>query len=231
MLQIKLTDRWHQTFEGGHVGVLLIRAGDNTPRPTPLDAHKRTLEANLREKFAGYARADFLQLEILQAYRAYYKQFGKTYHVQLQLESVVLKNKALPTVTPLVDANFSAELETLVLTAGHDADQLVSPLTIDATQADDPFTQINGKTRLLKPNDMAMRDGEGVICTIIYGQDARTRITPTTQCALYVAYAPVGVPVAAVERQLDLIQQNVALVDPSASVEMREIYRAGGTDV
>ena len=35
---------------------------------------------------------------ILQAYAAYYKQFKKTYHVQLQVESIVLKGKGLPNV-------------------------------------------------------------------------------------------------------------------------------------
>ncbi len=57
----------------------------------------------------------------------------------------------------------------------------------------------------LKPGDMMMRDGQGVGCTIIYGQDNRTPISKNTRRALYVAYAPVGVPKTAVRQQLDLI--------------------------
>ncbi|MCP5100695.1 MAG: hypothetical protein GY943_34535, partial [Chloroflexi bacterium] len=124
MIQIEVTDRWHNTFPGGHVGVLLMGNVDNAKRTTPLDAKKREVESRLREQFAGYSRADFLELPILKAYRTYYKKFNKTYHVQLQLESVVQKGKSLPNVSPLVDANFAAELETLVLTAGHDVDLL-----------------------------------------------------------------------------------------------------------
>lgn len=74
---------------------------------------------------------------------------------------------------------------------------------------------------------MMMSDGKGVICTIIYGQDRRTPITTKTRRALYVAYAPQGVPEAAAGRQLDLIRENVQLFSPEAEVEMIEIYAAG----
>lgn len=226
MLQIEVTNRWQAAFPGGHVGVLLIANVDNSKRPTPLDQRKREIEARLREKFAGLARADLLNLPVLQAYRNYYKKFDKTYHVQLQLESIVHKGKALPNVSPLVDANFAAELETLILTAGHDADLLVAPLTIDATQGGEAFTQMNGAAIALKPNDMLMADGQGVVCTIIYGQDQRTPISLHTRRALYVAYAPAGIPAAQVQQQLDAIRDNVFLFAPDAAVEIVAVYAA-----
>jgi DNA/RNA-binding domain of Phe-tRNA-synthetase-like protein len=227
MFQIEVNGRFHKTFAGGHVGVLLIGNVDNHKRPTPLDEKKREIEASLREKFAGFSRADLLELEILQAYRDYYKQFKKTYHVQLQLESIVHKGKSLPSVNPLVDANFAAEVETLVLTAGHDADLLEPPVTINATQEGDTFIQINGSLQPLKPGDMMMSDGQGIICTIIYGQDQRTPISPKTRRALYVAYAPVGVGGTAVQQQLKQIHENILLFAPDAEVELLEIYTAG----
>src|SRR5262245_64447502 len=73
-------------------------------------------------------------------YVHYYKRFGKTYHVLLQLESIVLKSKGLPSVSPLVDANFTAEVETLVLTAGHDAQQLQGEISIDGARDGDKLT-------------------------------------------------------------------------------------------
>jgi DNA/RNA-binding domain of Phe-tRNA-synthetase-like protein len=227
MITIEATERWYATFPGGHVGVLLIGNVDNTQPAPALDAHKRQLEAHLRHQFAGWSRTDLLELEVLQAYRRYYKQFDKTYHVQLQLESIVHKGKGLPNVSPLVDANFAAELETLVLTAGHDADLLVGPLMIDASQGNEAFVQLNGKLQPLKPNDMIMTDAQGVICTIIYGQDQRTPISAQTRRALYVAYAPVGVAAALVERQLERIRDLVQLVSASAMVELLTIWAAG----
>ena len=135
MLQIDVAERWHTTFPEAHVGILLVGNVDNTPRATRLDQQKQAIEARLRQRFAGASRADLLKLNALQAYRTYYKKFGKTYHVQLQLESVVHSGKSLPNVSPLVDANFAAELETLVLTAGHDADLRAGPAQHDARHA------------------------------------------------------------------------------------------------
>ena len=231
MLPIEVTERWHRTFEGGAVGVLLVENVDNAKRKTALDAHKREVEATLRTQFDGFSRADLLELPILQAYRRYYKKFNKTYHVQLQLESVVQKGKKLPNVTPLVDANFAAELETLVLTAGHDADLLEGTITIDATQVGDEFVQMNGKKRPLKPNDMMMRDEKGIVCTIIYGQDQRTPISPSTRRALYVAYAPAGVLADAVQKQLEAIRDNVLRFAPEARIAETAVFVADSPSI
>ncbi|WP_216328669.1 phenylalanine--tRNA ligase beta subunit-related protein [Deinococcus aestuarii] len=224
MLEIEVTDRWHTTFPGAHVGVLLIGGVDNSAPAPALDRRKREVEARLREQFGGLSRAELLELEVLKAYRDYYRKFDQTYHVQLQLESVVHRGKALPTVSPLVDASFVAELETLVLTASHDADRLEAPVTIDATRGGKAFTQMSGKVRSLKPGDMMMGDGRGVVCTILSGQDARTPVSPGTRRALYVTYAPAGVPEATIWRQLDAIRENVLLFAPHAGVELVDVY-------
>ncbi len=221
-MQITVTQRWHDTFTGGHVGVLLVNTIDNHKRPTPLDAHKQAVEAKLRETYAGFTRAD-----LLQAYRTYYKRFNKTYHVQLQLESVVQKGKHLPTVNPLVDAYFAAELETLVLTAGHDADKLQGPIEIDASQEGDEMVRMNGKVQVLKPNDMLMRDAQATVCTIMYGQDQRTPITPATKRALFVAYAPAGVPRSAADAMFTELTHNIHLFAPAATVERSQLFTAG----
>ena len=209
------------------MGVVLLGNVDNTKRETPLDQKKQEVEATLREKYSKFSRADLLELEVLKAYRNYYRHFNKTYHVQLQLESVVHKGKPLPNVSPLVDANFAAELKTLILTAGHDADLLRNFVRIDVTQAGDEFTQMNGVLKSLKPGDMMMSDADGIVCTIIYGQDQRTPISPKTRRALYVAYAPPGVPATAVSEQLDSIHDNVLLFAPEAETELFQVYTAG----
>jgi len=163
---------------------------------------------------------------VIAAYAQYYRRFGKTYHVQLQLESIVLKGKGLPSVSPLVDANFAAELETLVLTAGHDVAKLSPPVTIDVSREGDEMVQMNGIAKALYAGDMIMRDAGGVACSILYGQDNRSPISPATSHVLYVAYAPAGVGAAAVEAQLRAIEENVRLFCPVATVEQRRVIAA-----
>jgi DNA/RNA-binding domain of Phe-tRNA-synthetase-like protein len=153
------------------------------------------------------------------AYEKYYKRFDKTYHVLLQVESIVLKGKDLPDVSPLVDANFAAEVNTFILTAGHDVDRLSPPVLIDVSRLGDTISPMHGDTKPIRAGDMVMRDRHAVCCSILYGQDNRSPITVDTKGVLYVAYVPPGVPVQAVEAQLQQIEQNICLFAPQAWVE------------
>lgn len=227
MIDIHVHERWPQTHPGAHLGVLLVDQVDNTRRSVPLDAHKETLVARLRTQYGDWSRADLLTLPTLQIYRQYYKQFKKTYHVQLQLESILHRGKGLPSVNPLVDAAFAAELETLILTASHDAARLAPPVIIDSVGEGESFVAMNGQEQPLKAGDMAMRDADGVICTIIYGQDQHSPITPETRRALFVAYAPAGIAETAVTHHLHTIQRNIQLFAPTAVTELCHVYHAG----
>jgi DNA/RNA-binding domain of Phe-tRNA-synthetase-like protein len=226
IMEIKFTNRWRETFSGGHIGLLSVAGVNNAGRSPALEQHKREVEVDLRQKYADMSRADLLELEVFEAYKAYYKKFKKTYHVLLQLESVLYQGKSLPAVSPLVDAGFAAELETLVLTAGHDADLLVEPVMIDAADGSEVYRLMNGNEQQTKAGDMLMRDAVGVVCTIIYGQDQRTPISASTRRALYVAYAPAGVRAAAVQNHLETIHDNVQLIAPQASIEYLHVEPA-----
>ena len=65
-------------------------------------------------------RKSLRDLPVFAAYDAFYRSFKKTYHVQLQLESVVFKDKTIFSPSALVACMFMAELETGLLTAAHD---------------------------------------------------------------------------------------------------------------
>lgn len=226
MLSITVTNEWRTAHPGAVIGLLEVSSVDNT-RPSPeLDTRKREIEAQLRERYQGFTRQDFLALPVIAAYEQYYKRFNKTYHVQLQLESIVLKGKNLPNVSPLVDANFAAEVQTLALTAGHDVDKLYAPVTIDVSKDGDQITQMNGETRPIRAGDMIMRDANGISCSIIYGQDNRSPISAGTTHALYVIYAPAGAPREAVESQLQKIEEHIRLFSPNVIIEQHRLLSA-----
>lgn len=226
MLPISATGEWRAAHPGAAIGLLEL-SGVQNARPAPdLDERKRQTEARLRERCKGFSRQEFLALPVMAAYERYYKRFNKTYHVQLQVESIVLKGKSLPAVSPLVDANFAAEVETLVLTAGHDVTKLQGPVCIDVSREADRITQMNGTARAIRAGDMIMRDAQGVSCSILYGQDNRSPISPATSHVLYVAYAPAGVPESAVEAQLGGIEDNVRVFAPAAVVEQHRLLHA-----
>jgi DNA/RNA-binding domain of Phe-tRNA-synthetase-like protein len=134
MLLISATDEWRIAHPRAIIGLLELSGVENTHSSPKLDERKRETEAHLRERYNGFSRQDFLALPVMSAYERYYKRFNKTYHVQLQVESIILKGKSLPNVSPLVDANFFAEVETFVLTAGHDAAKLQGSISIDVSR-------------------------------------------------------------------------------------------------
>jgi DNA/RNA-binding domain of Phe-tRNA-synthetase-like protein len=100
MLLISVTDEWRTTHPGAVIGLLELSGVENAHPSLQLDDRKRETEARLRERYKGFIRQDFMSLPEMVAYEQYYKRFNKTYHVQLQVESIVLKGKSLPNVSP-----------------------------------------------------------------------------------------------------------------------------------
>lgn len=226
MLLISAVEEWRNAHPGAIIGLLELSGVDNTSPSAALNDQKRKLETNLRERYIGFNRKDFLALPVMAAYDRYYRQFNKTYHVLLQVESIVLKGKKLPNVSPLVDANFMAEVETFVLTAGHDADLLEEMVLIDVSREGDEIIQMNGNLKAIRAGDMIMKDANGVSCSIIYGQDNRSPITSVTSHVLYVAYAPVGISSDTVMEQLEKIEEYIRIFSPEAISENKQLLYA-----
>jgi len=80
--------------------------------------------------------------------------------------------------------------------------------------------------RALKAGDMYMRDGAGIMSSVLYGPDQRTKMTGATARVLFAVYAPPGVGGAGVRAHLDEIASNVRLVAPGAQVEVVEVLEA-----
>jgi DNA/RNA-binding domain of Phe-tRNA-synthetase-like protein len=226
MLSISASADWRATHPGAIIGLLEL-SGVEQPQASPaLEQRKRETEALLRERYRGFTRQEFLALPVLAAYERYYKRFNKTYHVQLQLESITLRCKNLPNVSPLVDANFAAEVETCVLTAGHDVAKLSGAIVMDVSRTGDEMTLMNGASKVIYAGDMIMRDAGGICCSIIYGQDNRSPISLETSHVLYVSYAPAGVPAQLVDAHLRQIAANVRLFSLAVAVEQLRLLEA-----
>jgi len=220
----EVTSTWRSTYPEAHAGVLVMRAVSNPAHEPGLDGRKVALEEQLRSQFSGQDRAAIASHRILQAYAEYYRQFKKTYHIQLQLESIVLKGKSIPSVAALVEAMFMAEMKDMLLTAGHDLDVLQLPLSLDVAAGTEQYTLLRGDQQTLKAGDMMISDQVGVISSIVHGPDQRTQITPETRNVIFTVYAPTGISEQNVAQHLQGIRENVLLFAPQAQVELFQIY-------
>lgn len=82
---------------------------------------------------------------------------------------------------------------------------------------------ICGQAQECKAGDMLMADQAGVISSIVYGPDERTRITAATRNVLCAAYAPTGVAAGAVQAHLQDIRDYVLIVAPAAQVQTMQV--------
>ena len=111
---LSVTPKWKTAFPGACAGLLVIREADNPAGHPELTFRKAEIEAQLRTDFQDAP----VDNEILDIYTQYYKRFKKTYHVKLQLKSIVQQGKPIPDAQALVQVMFMAELKNMLLTAG-----------------------------------------------------------------------------------------------------------------
>jgi DNA/RNA-binding domain of Phe-tRNA-synthetase-like protein len=183
----------------------------------------RQVESELRQRFANADRATLARIPHVEAYQRHYRSFGQTYHVLRQLETVAVRSRPLASPSALVLAMFAVELQTLLLTAGHDLEAVRPPLSIDCSSQVDRFTGIGGQEQALRPNDMLMRDREGIISAVVYGPDQRTRLRETTRSVLFTTYAPDGISDKNLGEHMDQLLELVGVVSPAARVTFRAI--------
>lgn len=219
---LMVSEAWRAAYPGAAAGVLVIRDAANPAGHPDLAAMMADLEAELRARFAD--RDGLRALLAMQAYEAYFKRFKKTYHLLLQLESVALKGKPVPRAGALVEAMFMAELRDLLLTAGHDLAAVDRPIALNVAEGTERYVMYNGQEQTVKPGDMFIADAQGVISSVLYGPDRRTRIGPETRHVLYTVYGVPGIGEGAVRRHLEDIRDSVLLAAPSARVETLEVY-------
>jgi DNA/RNA-binding domain of Phe-tRNA-synthetase-like protein len=226
-----VTEAWRRAFPGALVGALVMRRVRNPEQSAALEDRKRRLESELRHSVSASESARSADDSVLRAYADYYRVRGKTYHVKAQRESVAVKGRAIPSRAALVEAMFMAELENLILTAGHDLATITLPVCADFARESESYVLMNGSERAAAAGDMMMVDGVGIISTVLYGPDQRTRIRPETEEVLFAAYAPAGVGEDAVRDHVKAIRANVLLVAPEADTGLLVTVASSRTGV
>lgn len=220
---IQVSDAFRSTYPGARMGLLAMSGVSNPSLDSQLERRKAEVEAELRGRYGGLDRTQLKQLPTMQAYVQYYARFEKTYHLLLQLESVTVKGKPIPSVAALVEAMFLAEVKNMLLTAGHDLAKISRPLTLDVATGGERYLGIRGREEACKPGDMVLADAEGIISSVLSGPDARTRILPPTTSVLFTTYAPEGVGEPAIASHLREIEEYVRLVSPEAVTELSQV--------
>lgn len=223
-MRIDVSPAFHAAFPDGVFGALIAHGCPNRPRASAIGPEQRRIEARLRDRFPGNAvDAD----PVAVAYAGYFRRFGGRYPVVHQARTIIA-GRPIESASALVEVMFTAELDSLVLTSGHDLRELRGPLHVDVARADDAYTKLSGKTQALRPGDMVVRDAESIIASVVYGPDSRTRIREDTDTALFGAWCPRGIPADAVEAHLATLAGLVRQEWPGSAVDPPQILRVAG---
>ena len=65
MLAISATDEWRAAHPGATIGLLELSGVENTRPSSRVNERKREIEADLRERYKGFTRKDFLALPVM----------------------------------------------------------------------------------------------------------------------------------------------------------------------
>jgi DNA/RNA-binding domain of Phe-tRNA-synthetase-like protein len=220
---IRVSENFRSAFPRARPGFLAMTGVTNPPTHPQLEARKSEVEQELRRRYGSFDRAQLKQLPAIQAYDAHYCKFDKSYHVLAQVESVAVKGKPIPSVAALVEAMFMAELGNMLLTAGHDLFSLEEPLTLGVAAGGETYLGIRGRQEICQSGDMTIADKEGIVSSVLFGPDARTRITPLTTSVLFAVYVPEGLSEEVVGAHLRDIETYVRLVSPEAKTRALEV--------
>ena len=221
-MEIELTPAFREAFPDGIFGALVARNCPNRVRAAAIGPTQRAVETRLRERFPD----DTLDSDpVALAYAAYFRRYGARYPVVHQARTIIV-GRAIDSPFALVEVMFTAEVDSLVLTSGHDLDALAGPLRVDVARAGDAYTKLSGKEQALKPGDMVVRDAEGIIACVLYGPDFRTRLRPETHAALFGAWCPAGLSAEIAEAHLTTLAGLLRQEWPEAIVAGPRIWRA-----
>ena len=186
-----------------------------------LERLRATIGQEVRERWGGKGKSAFREDSVLEAYRRFYGRFGNSYFVQLQLETAAKGEKPIPLDIPLVSVMFLGELRHRILTATHDALSVRLPVSIGEADGTHVIRRMGGAERALKPGDLFMADGDGVISSVLAGPDERTRVTERTTDAIYTTYVPPGIGDHVLAAYLDDLEGMIASIYPASRIDGR----------
>ncbi|NYT13668.1 MAG: hypothetical protein GKC01_04060 [Candidatus Methanofastidiosa archaeon] len=220
-MKVTVSEDLSKYFPDLKVSTIEVRNLDNKKLDEELEKEKRKIEASIRAN-----SKEFLESDVIKKYNEFFKKFGKKYPIEYQIKSIA-EGKSFPSQYTVVESMFMAELKNMYLTAGHDLDLISGSLNTTITRDGEEYTNISGKEMKLKAEDIVTKDENGIISSVLYGPDRRTRITEKTRNYLFFAYFPYGEEDSKIKNHFEDILKYIKIFDNELERSEIEIYGLG----
>ncbi|NYT03691.1 MAG: hypothetical protein GKC00_03180 [Candidatus Methanofastidiosa archaeon] len=220
-MKVTVSDDLSKYFPDLKVSTMEVRNLENKKLDEKLEKEKRNIEEEIRAR-----SKEFLESETIKKYNLFFKKFGKKYPIEYQIKSIA-EGKSFPSQYTVVESMFMAELKNMYLTAGHDLDLISGSLNTTITRGGEEYTNISGKEMKLKAEDIITKDETGIISSVLYGPDRRTRITEKTRNYLFFAYFPYGEEDSKIKNHFEDILEYIKIFDNELESSEIGIYGLG----
>jgi DNA/RNA-binding domain of Phe-tRNA-synthetase-like protein len=220
---LKIDNSIYNAYPGTKMGILIMKNVINS------DSYKETdisdfLE-EIRNKYTHITRQELKELAPINSYVSYYKNFGQSYHLLAQLESMLKGKSPNNAKTELLQAMFYSELEGMLLTAGHDLKKLRLPLQLKIADGTEMYQSISGKEVSTTHGDMILCDSNSTISSILHGPDYDSRITPETTDVLFSIYAPPGIDADYISMNLEKLEKRIRTFAINSKTELIQVFK------
>ncbi len=125
--------------------------------------------------------------------------------------------------SPLLQSMFFNELESMLLTAGHDLNRLKLPLHLNLATGNECYQSISGRELTATAGDMIMSDSTRVFSSILKGPDYDTRLTPDTRDVLFTIYAPPGIDSFKIKTALLKLEERIRAFELDSLTEILQV--------
>lgn len=213
-------------YPGLKMGFLMMHGVSPSYAYENYQAAEADVIAGIKQRYGQLDRKELKSLYPIHVYVSYYKKFGYNYPVLAQLESILQGKKSLHTESHLLRTMFLSELNSVLLTAGHDLKQIQLPLELKAAIGTETYLSISGKEVAAIRGDVLLCDGNGTISSILRGPDYKSRITESTTDVLFSIYAPAGIDADSINIQLNQLEELIKAYSPTSKVEMKRVFSA-----
>ncbi len=139
----------------------------------------------------------------LQAFESFFAQNGFRSPLGHQLKSI--QEKGLPGGSPVVRALLLSEMSTGLLMGAQDAAAIEGALVCDLAREGESFQGMRGEV-LCRKEEIVLRDGQGIIATLLQGPDHRTRLKKDTKDVVFFIFSAPGISAAEVREGVGVVQ-------------------------
>jgi DNA/RNA-binding domain of Phe-tRNA-synthetase-like protein len=183
-VSLTITDAYRQRFPDLAFGIGTIQSCTYFEKSESFKLYKREMLRKMRR------RANLAQLEgWINLYDQFFKEWGYPCPLPGHFKRAV--GMGFPIVNLYIDTHIIAEMCHGILMAIQDLDRFHGEWKLDLAQEGETLQGVSGKMIRCKEDEIVLRDGNGIVCSLFQGPDFKTRVEPASKnIVVYVFTAP-----------------------------------------